>query len=1051
MSSSREDGLSPEELRKRLYQTFKSKGVLDALKAQLRNQLVQELKYVPWTGQDPVPRPVAVKTKPVLLSACNSIVADHLLTCGYEYTLSVFYPESGLSKDQVLKKEDLFQLLKINPALSSFTVNKYNDKGFLLSLLTQLTSSYPHSLYHDVETQTDSSSSYGESLVEKMKMIDKEYQGLSSSEDKVFYFQSKLAAYRKEAEAQMEAEMNAKLQHFKEVEIAKVRMEEKAKFHTEFDTLKQELERTYEMKAKALMAREKNSIDRMQKQQEIEEKNIYMQRQSVLKEIESLRNREKELRLRMEAFEQTCQIQAEKVKSSEELLRRRELAVKTLEDTYDQNLKNELSRYQFELKEEFMKRTEKLTESENRNQVETARIQKESAVITARLDEHNRACSELKRLQDELKTAQQQISLLTQQKELLKERLDSTDDYLSLKRDKVELQGQLQLLKKQLDEAQEENRLLRAELVRPSKEQLVLQSELQRLQSARRVDEEDFNSQKQVLQTQLHTEVERCAQFKAQLLQCEERSQWLTKLVEDMKMQLRQTQQALENEVLRNPKPSLVDRSVLELSADKLFPPDVYVDRALLRGRVDYDGGCEAGEPSRGHVSLWSDPPDSDMELVAEAKARIQELQEEAEVLEEAYRSYQQRAVHSSISHMLPPKPHSPQQAYFSHSPCFPPRKQDSQQSYIHLTHKHKTLLKPRSPQRVKSPTLVSHDSQIALLSAQRGVPVSEDHNQPQMTVLTDYGHHSPAESFPPRDEKTQSESSGSSKRASCTSRSTSRRKREENAEEAVVSPVVFPKLLLDGQFSHAPLSEAGTASDFSPELSLPQSPQLKSTAREQSSPSKLQPVFSSSESSPQPEKINLEDLTGKLSEPGHIPELLLDTAVPLSEEAPDATPSPLTRDLPEDPINLHDQEEVPQASDNATRTEEEKEDEQKWEKERKERQERRQRELEEAKERERQELERLEREMLLQQTEQPEKEEEVGKGEDEELKERSKGENPLEKYMKMVLEGRAKKNQNNPDGQEAGRMSPEDESLSEEKEESIAAYSLKEDEDDFW
>lgn len=46
-----------------------------------------------------------------------------------------------------------------------------------------------------------------------MKMIDKEYQGLSSSEDKVFYFQSKLAAYRKEAGAQMEAEMNTKVQH----------------------------------------------------------------------------------------------------------------------------------------------------------------------------------------------------------------------------------------------------------------------------------------------------------------------------------------------------------------------------------------------------------------------------------------------------------------------------------------------------------------------------------------------------------------------------------------------------------------------------------------------------------------------------------------------------------------------------------------------------------------------------------------------------------------------------------------------------------------------
>ncbi len=35
-------------------------------------------------------------------------------------------------------------------------------------------------------------------------------------------------------------------------------------------------------------------------------------------------------------------------------------------------------------------------------------------------------------------------------------------DYPSLKREKAELQGQLRLLKKQLEEAQEENRLLHA-------------------------------------------------------------------------------------------------------------------------------------------------------------------------------------------------------------------------------------------------------------------------------------------------------------------------------------------------------------------------------------------------------------------------------------------------------------------------------------------------------------------------------------------------------------------------------------------------------------
>ncbi|GLD66213.1 oral-facial-digital syndrome 1 protein [Lates japonicus] len=1055
MYSTKEDTLSPDELRKRLYQTFKNKGVLDTLKTQLRNQLIQELKHPPLTGGEPVPRPVPVKSEPLLVSACNSIVADHLSTSGYEYTLSVFYPESGLCKEKVFTNEDLLRLLKISPESAlyrSLSSNKdNNDKGFLISLLTQLTHHHTHG--HDADTQTTCIASYGESLVEKMKMIDKQYENVSYSGDKWFSLQSKLAEYRKETEAQVQAEMNTKMQHFKDVEIAKVRMEEKSKFHKEFDKLKQELERTYEMKAKALMDREKNAIDRLQKQQEIEEKNVYMQRQSVLKEIETLRTRENELRVRMEAFEKTCQIHEEKVKTTEELLRRRELAVRTLEDTYDHRLQNELSRYQLELKEEFIKRTEKLTENENRNKVETARIQKESAVINAKLEEHSRACSELRRLQAELDTAQQQISLLTQQKELLRERLETMSDYPSLKREKAELQGQLRLLKKQLDEAQEENRLLHADLGKPSKEQLALQMELRRLQSARRLDEEEFDNQKQVLQAQLQSEVERCAQLKAQLIECEEKSQWMTNHVEDIKMQLRQTQQALENEVLRNPKPSLVDRSVLALSADKLVPPDIYVDRGLLRARVGYDDVCEAGGPPQGRKSPWSDSPDSDIELVAEAKARIQELQKEAETLEEAYRNYQQRAVLSTISHMLPPRPLSPQQPHPSHRPNSPRRKH----SHTHSPQKSKVSRRPLSPQTTRKASSASYDTRNTLPPAQPRVTFLEAQNQPQSTVFTEHSLHSLTEHLILRDGHSQDESSAVSRHLSSMPHSSSLKKlQREIAEEAVESPMVFPELLPDRQLPRAPREEVVTTGDFSPEFSSPCSPQLKSTARDQSSPPKAQLVFSSSESSPQPEKISLEDLTGILSEPGHIPELLLDTAVPLTKEAPDGPAVPRPQDLPEDPRDLQGQAEVPQASGESAREEGEEDEEQRWERERKERQERRQREQEEARERELQELERLEKEMLLQEVEQPgqEEEEKTGTEKDEEQKhdrEESKDENPLEKYMKMVLEAREKQHAQSPGGEEAGHMSPEAKTLSEEKEDSIAAYSHKDEDDDFW
>ncbi|CAN9497697.1 unnamed protein product [Ophioblennius macclurei] len=1013
MSSSKEDAVSSDELRKRLYQTFKNKGVLDTLKVQLRNQLIQELKHPPLAGQDPVPREVPARSEPLLVSACNNIVADHLRFSGYEYTLSVFYPESGLCKNTVVRSGELMQLLRINPGSALHTLlsanEEHSDKGFLINLLTQLLQHHTHNLRRDADTQTGSSYGPGVSLVEKMKTIDKEYDNFVFK-DKMFSFQSQLAEYKKETQAQLEAEMKLKMQHFKDVEIARVRMEEKSTFNKEFEKLKQELEKTYEQKAKALMDREKNAIERLQKQQEIEEKSNYTQRQSVLREIDSLRNRENELRMRTEEFEKTCQIHEEKVKTAEELLRRREATVKTMEDTHDQRLKNELSRYQLELKEDFIKRTEKLTESETRNKVETARIQKEAADIDAKVEDHSRACSELKRLQAELDTAQQQISLLTQQKEMLKERLETTSDYSNLKVERAELQGQLQLLRKQLEEAQEENRFLRADLTKPSKEQLALQMEIRRLQSARKLEEEESENQKQVLQAQLQSEVERSAQLRAQLMECEEKAQWMTNHVEDIKVQLQQTQR---------------------------------------------------GARSPGRKSPWSDGPDSDAELVAEAKARFQELQKEAEILEEAYRSYQQRALHSSVSHMLPQRPLSPQQARGSHCPDTFLWRQDPLQLYPNAIDKPKISLRPLSPHAVQPPSLASRGTRSTIPPPQPRVSFSEENQQqPEGTEFTEHGLHAVTAPLSLREEELAESPTLFQHRPSTLHSSPKNIFQKETSEEAVIT---FPAPSSpDRQHSPAPRGEVLTSGDFSPTLSPPRSPQLRSTARDQSSPPKLQSVFSSSESSPQPEKISLEDLTGLLSEPGHIPELLLDTAVPLSEEAPGGPAAPHPPDLPEDPVLSQGQTEVSQKSDEPIEAEEVEIDEQSWEKERKERQERRKREQEEARDRELQELERLEKETLSREVERPAGEEEeetsIEQGGGEERtketaieKEESKSENPLEKYMKMVLESREKQREQNPERGDVGQTSPEARSLSEEKDESIAAYSHKDEEDDFW
>lgn len=47
------------------------------------------------------PSSISVEGSALLIGASNSLVADHLQRCGYEYSLSVFFPESGLAEEKV--------------------------------------------------------------------------------------------------------------------------------------------------------------------------------------------------------------------------------------------------------------------------------------------------------------------------------------------------------------------------------------------------------------------------------------------------------------------------------------------------------------------------------------------------------------------------------------------------------------------------------------------------------------------------------------------------------------------------------------------------------------------------------------------------------------------------------------------------------------------------------------------------------------------------------------------------------------------------------------
>ncbi|XP_030907061.1 centriole and centriolar satellite protein OFD1 isoform X3 [Melopsittacus undulatus] len=601
MASVEKETLSQDELRKRLYQTFKNRGVLDTLKTQLRNQLIHELMH-PILSGELQPQAVPSEGSSLLITASNSLVADHLQRCGYEYSLSVFFPESGLEKKKLWTMQDLLQFMRITPKSSLYksltSETRKENKGFLMQILIGLTEHHLSKETHDTETQTNSVPPYRESLAEKLQLIDEEFADSYPWHQKYESLEAKLHEYRKEIEKQFQAEMCQKLEHFKEVEIAKIKMEEKVQTQKEISELRHELERAHQAKAEALISREKNAIERLQKQQEIEAKEVYAQRQSLLKDIEVIRTREAELKQRIEAFEVSQKLQEEKNKAIDDALRRREVAVKNIEDTYDQKLKTDLLKYQLELKEEYIARTTKVTEDEKKNKEKALLLHEEAIAVNSKKEELKQAISHTKELELDLESVRAQVLLLNKQNQLLTEKLKDLSDYPLLKEEKLELQVQNKLLRQQLDETRSENQHLRDKLSQPSAEHLACQVELRRVEHSKKLALDEFESYRQTLEKQLQSEVERCAQLKAQLLDSETTVRKLNVQVEELKLQVKQTQAALENEVYRNPKPSLVDRSVLDFTDDRAVPHDIYVDHAFLKNQVMTDAmKCATSRP----------------------------------------------------------------------------------------------------------------------------------------------------------------------------------------------------------------------------------------------------------------------------------------------------------------------------------------------------------------------------------------------------------------------------------------------------------------------
>ncbi|XP_049623414.1 centriole and centriolar satellite protein OFD1 [Suncus etruscus] len=607
--------------------------------------MIQELLQ-PVIQGEVQPQPIQVEGNSQSVDASNILVADHLQQCGYDYTLSVFYPESGLTREKVFTMEDLLELIQVSPHSSLYKslisgFDKENNKGFIVHFLKDLAANFKPKEQCHVGTQT-SLLLNKDSLAEKFQRIDDQFSDTCVARPQLGSLETKLNEYKREIEEQLRIEMNEKLIYLKETEIAKIKMEERRKFVTEFTNIRREFEQSYQVKSEAMLSQERKTAEKIQRQHEFERREIFAERQVLLKDMATLREREEELRKRIEAFELTQKLKDEERKSMTEAITKREQQLKMMEDSYDEKLKNEIIKYQLELKTKYIAKSNQLIEDEKRYQERASHLEKELSNIKSNNEELSNAKKRAKELELELETARAQVRALTEQNRKLNDKAKCQFSYSMLKEENLSLQAQNRRLQQDLVESRNENTRILNQIARSS-EVRTMPHDLPRSEmlddhprpgTSSESGHRSMESHRQKLHRKLQSELENSVKLKSKLLNYDSSVKKLTAQVTDLKLHLRETQAALENEMFQNPKEEKESGSAGELTSTTLpLNPDTSGHPQDQNNLGEATASTEKGVKSHNSHA-------ADLDFMTSTKSRMKTLEEEAEKLEVAFQNY---------------------------------------------------------------------------------------------------------------------------------------------------------------------------------------------------------------------------------------------------------------------------------------------------------------------------------------------------------------------------------------------------------------------------
>ncbi|KAI8825964.1 uncharacterized protein EV422DRAFT_600759 [Fimicolochytrium jonesii] len=407
--------MSRQELRARLFDTLRSAGVADKLKSQLRAKIVAELKMRVHANPPSLP-PAHGLAHPkafgnplyadpslqqpsgrLLYQVLDNLVQGYLKHRGFDFTLSVFLPESGFvgsSSSGILSDEDVMQALHLDQRTPFYrqlrdlmeqpsnrlhdhsrTENKAALLVNLIASLVRLGDLQPVSQ----STQTDHSPL--DTLEYRLKDADKHAEMKSQHQTKLhtLALEERMLRYQQDLDARTNREMEQRLTEFRGVELVQMRMEERKRYEAEIKTLQAGFERQKaELQERVFVAVEEERMRMAEREKQITEQNTAL-RQRLLEESNIAVMKETTLRTQADLAAQQVRLERDALQRRCDEAQREVESLRGLRVVFEERVKG----YGKHSSEEHHQNSTTI-------EIERARLDADRRHLQEKLDQHNR-------------------------------------------------------------------------------------------------------------------------------------------------------------------------------------------------------------------------------------------------------------------------------------------------------------------------------------------------------------------------------------------------------------------------------------------------------------------------------------------------------------------------------------------------------------------------------------------------------------------------------------------------------------------------------------